>query len=59
MLYLLRFMMHTMNLEVPLLNIRTPIGTRGKKVRYILRFAVKCNQNDIYVKYQAIDAVQA
>jgi len=52
-------MMHTMNLEVPLLNIRTPIGTRGKKVRYILRFAVKCNQNDIYVKYQAIDAVQA
>jgi len=25
MLYLLRFMMHTMDLEVPLLHIRTPI----------------------------------
>jgi len=59
MLYLLRFMMHTMDLEVPLLHIRTPIGTHGKKVRYILRLAVKCNQNDTYVKDQAIDAVQA
>jgi len=59
MLYLLRFMMHTMDLEVPLLHIRTPIGTHGKKVRYILRLAVNCNQNDTYVKDQAIDAVQA
>ena len=52
-------MMHTMDLEVPLLHIRTPIGTNGKKVRYILRLAVKCNQNDTYLKDQAIDAVQA
>ena len=52
-------MMHTMDLEVPLLHIRTPIGTHGKKVRYIFRFAVKCNQNDTYVKDQTIDAVQA
>jgi len=59
MLYLLRFMMHNMDLEVPLLHIRTPIGTHGKKVRYILRSAVKCNQNYTYVKDQAIDAVQA
>ena len=51
--------MHTMDLEVPLLHIRTPIGTHGKKVRYILRLAVKCNQNDAYVKDQAIDAFQA
>jgi len=33
--------------------------TDGKKVRYILRLAVKCNQNDTYVKDQAVDAVQA
>ena len=59
MLCLLRFMMHTMVLEVPLLHIRTPIGTHGKKVRYILSLAVKCNQYDTYVKDQAIDAVQA
>jgi len=59
MLYLLRFMMHTMDLEVPLLHIRTPIGTHGKKVRYILRLVVKCNQNDTYMKDQGIDAVQA
>jgi len=59
MLYLLRFMMHNMDLEVPLLHIRTPISTHGKKVRYILRLAVKCNQNDAYVKDQAIDAFQA
>jgi len=52
-------MMHTMDLEVSLLHIRTPIGTHGKKVRYILRLAVKCNQNDTYVKDQAVDAVQA
>jgi len=52
-------MMHTMDLEVPLPHIRTPIGTHGKKVRYVLRLAVKCNQNDTYVKDQAIDAVQA
>jgi len=52
-------MMHTMDLEMPLLHIRTPIGTHGKKVRYILRLAVKCNQNDSYVKDQAIDADQA
>jgi len=42
-------MMDTMDLEVPLLLIRTPIGTHGKKVRYVLRLAVKCNQNDTYV----------
>jgi len=42
-------MMHTMDLEVLLLHIRTPIGTHGKKVRYILRLSVKCNQNDNYV----------
>jgi len=59
MLYLLRFMMHTMDLEVPILHIRAPIGTHGKKVRYILRLAVKCNQNGTYVKDEAIDAVQA
>jgi len=59
MLYLLRFMMHTMDLEVPLLHIRTPIGTHGKKVRYILRLAVKCHQKDTYVKDPALDAVQA
>jgi len=29
------------------------------KVRYILRLAMKCNQNDTYVKDQAVDAVQA
>jgi len=52
-------MMHTMDLEAPLLHIRTPIGIHGKKVRYILRLAVKCNQNDTYVKGQVIDAVQA
>jgi len=27
-------------------------ATDGKKVRYILRLAVKCNQNDSYVKDQ-------
>jgi len=59
MLYLLRFMIHTMDLVVLLLHIRTPIGTHGKKVRYILRLAVKCNQNYTYVKDQAIDAAQA
>jgi len=59
MLYLLRFMMHTLDLEVPLLHIRTPIGTHGKKVRHILKFAVKCNQNDTHMKDQVIDAVQA
>jgi len=26
--YLVRFMMHTMGFEVPLLHIRTPIGNR-------------------------------
>ena len=51
--------MHTMDLEVPILHIRAPIGTHGKKVRYILRLAVKCNQNGTYVKDEAIDAVQA
>jgi len=50
-------MMHTMDLEVPLLHIRTPImATGGKKVRYILRLAVKCNKNDTHVKDQAVDA---
>jgi len=34
-------------------------ATDGKKGRYILRLAVKCNQNDTDVKDQAIDAVQA
>jgi len=48
-----------MDLVVLLLHIRTPIGTHGKKVRYILRLAVKCNQNYTYVKDQAIDAAQA
>ena len=42
--------MFTMDLEVPLLHIRTPIATDGKTVRYILRLAVKCNQNDTYMK---------
>ena len=31
MLYLLRFVMHTMDLEVPLLHIRTPIGNRWQE----------------------------
>jgi len=37
----------------------TDKATDGKKVWYILRLAVKCKQNDTYVKDQAIDAVQA
>jgi len=37
----------------------TDKATDGKKVRYIIRLAVKCNQNDTYVKDQAVDAVQA
>jgi len=37
----------------------TDKATDGTKVRYILRLAVKCNQNDTYVKDQAADAVQA
>jgi len=52
-------MMHITDWEMQLLHIRTPIGTHGKKVRYILRLAVKCNQNVTHVKDQAIDAVQA
>ena len=53
--------MHSMDLEVPLLHIRILRDnlTDGKKVRYILRLSVKCNQNDTYVKDHAIDAVQA
>jgi len=31
----------------------------ARKLWYILRLAVKCNQNDTYVKDQTIDAVQA
>jgi len=31
MLYLLRFMMHTMDLEMPLLHIRTPIGNQSRR----------------------------
>jgi len=31
MLYLLRFMMHTMDLEMPLLHIRAPIGNRWQE----------------------------
>ena len=31
----------------------TDKATDGKKVRYILRLAVKCYQNDTYVKDQA------
>jgi len=31
----------------------TDMATDGKKVRYILRLAVKCYQNDTYVKDQA------
>ena len=37
----------------------TDKATDGNKVRYILRLAVKCNQNDTHVKDQAVDAVQA
>jgi len=59
MLFLLRFMMHTTDLEVSLLHIPTPIGNRWQEVRYILRLTVKCNQNDNYVRDQATDAVQA
>ena len=52
-------MMYTMDLEAALLHIRTPIGNRWQESTIILRLAVKCNQNDTYVKDQAIDAVQA
>jgi len=59
MVYLLRFVMHSMDLEVPLLHIRTPIGKRWQESVIYLRLAVNGNQNDTYVKDQAIDSVQA
>ena len=51
--------MHSMDLEVPLLHIRTPIGKRWQESVIYLRLAVNGNQNDTYVKDQAIDSVQA